>query len=222
MAIVNYTNPTFADIKGSPLLNWYSTGDSALISWEPRTWLFYCNAKNWYFLSGVWSDPPSSQGMFYIGAWWTPPTVLATKNYWNNTRYFTQITCEIPDAPVLGCTYPSATNYNTGATKDDQSCIFPDPTFECEDDMYCVPNDQQTVDEFCSVNWSWLTGEDTLPLCQIQQKSWTVLLTDVSLTQTEKEDIFNSFEWVIYGLLVLVFFVFLWIFVKKLLSSFWN
>lgn len=105
----------------------------------------------------------------------------------------------------------------------------PQPVNTCDlDSNVCI---DQTVYEWL-LSWyqqnylfTWTTERSLYNLVNSLSSTWSnqyTSISDVTLTETEKTDIFNTFQSILYGMLMIVFFVFLWIFVKKLLSSFWN
>lgn len=55
---------------------------------------------------------------------------------------------ETPDTPILGCTDPTATNYNPQATQDDGSCTYPPPVIRgCTDSTATNYNPEATEDD---------------------------------------------------------------------------
>ena len=81
----------------------------------------------------------------------------SAENY-NSSATVDDGTCTYPPAPVLGCTDETATNYNAAATEDDGSCQYEtDPEDPCAD-VFC---------DACPDGWTTLPAEEggCCPVC---------------------------------------------------------
>lgn len=251
MTKIILNRPVWGDISNNPNISqgnsanliaisplWSSSSPSSSLSFSDTASKICESFWTWYTVESF----TTYEGSYSAVAWYFSSSFNNWRTYNFNT-FFEKITCLWPDTTswtwsIIDPNTQAIVNLDTESVANFCSFMWYQwPNSFDPNNQLVIWNDQDSINTFCSVSstwtwsWSWsylitwTTERSLYNLVNSLNGSWSSEYTDISqvtLDQTQRDEIFEWFTNVLSSLLLIVFVVFFAIFVKKLLSSFRN